>query len=728
MARMSLRWWLVLLLSAGLGGAGAVFFTSQGFETLQQLRQMERIPLTRNIAVLPGEVKVAGTAEGATIASHFTQTPCLYFQYIREVEERDSDGNTSWKTVENIRRASTIALRDSTAVIQLLSQRDQSHIEWQVARSFTRTDGSTRHTEYRIDPGQQLVAFGFAESRSNGMSLGFRQAGQYNPVITTNSSASVLGKIGASVLFRLWLGLTLSCVAIYALVCMFGIHRVLVFISIIAVTVALVLVQLSLLMMKADLHNAVERYDKQQAAVEVALRQNAIDALQSREMRLALAMSHTQLHQQFQRIPERWLAPLWQISLPALEVVISPQELELLQERKRGLDDVALSSVSGIWIMGISALVAVLAVFFGVKLIFVKRAIENIRTSKVVGVSCGLNEVLGRVEAINSRTLEAPLAGVPCMWYRYRVKEKRSSGGKTRWVTIEDRKEAVPFLCVDESGSLKIYPAKAEVISKHSESQYRGSRHYFVEWLASQDSLYALGPVAIDMKQDDRLCMREAGKKSLYLLSNLTERALLLRKARAGLALLTLAYSAGLYFVLAWLGLNGRFATTDFLFAAMLSPVFLLNLMIILHYNDLVFLRKRAMRNRANIEVALRKRKNLVPALNKIAHKFMQHEEALLRTVADMRRQWSAISVDSAAQGDLEHLVHQATAVVEAYPQLKAHSLTAKLIQQLTHLENEIAVLRQGYNDAVEEYNSRCKVFPDLLLARAFKFKLLKYI
>ena len=72
-------------------------------------------------------------------------------------------------------------------------------------------------------------------------------------------------------------------------------------------------------------------------------------------------------------------------------------------------------------------------------------------------------------------------------------------------------------------------------------------------------------------------------------------------------------------------------------------------------------------------------------------------------------------------------LLDRITGLREAYPELKGDTLTGDLIRRLTLLENEIALIRQGYNDAVERYNTRIAHVPEVLLALAFGFREANY-
>src|SRR5205809_7519248 len=55
---------------------------------------------------------------------------------------------------------------------------------------------------------------------------------------------------------------------------------------------------------------------------------------------------------------------------------------------------------------------------------------------------------------------------------------------------------------------------------------------------------------------------------------------------------------------------------------------------------------------------------------------------------------------------------------VEAYPQLKADQLFIRLQDELTGTENRIAVSRNDYNQAVNQYNAYIRQFPAVVTAK----------
>ena len=65
----------------------------------------------------------------------------------------------------------------------------------------------------------------------------------------------------------------------------------------------------------------------------------------------------------------------------------------------------------------------------------------------------------------------------------------------------------------------------------------------------------------------------------------------------------------------------------------------------------------------------------------------------------------------------------QLLAKTEAYPELKGNVVVQKLFKQIVTMENEIALMRQGYNDSVERHNTRIQRLPEVVLARLFRYQ-----
>ena len=105
----------------------------------------------------------------------------------------------------------------------------------------------------------------------------------------------------------------------------------------------------------------------------------------------------------------------------------------------------------------------------------------------------------------------------------------------------------------------------------------------------------------------------------------------------------------------------------------------------------------------------------------------MEHEQELQTALTKLRTANLELG-DSPDQIDqyndqVEALNRQLIARSEAHPELKASTLVAEFMEQVETTENYLSLLRNGYNDTVELYNTQIHSFPDLLLAKAFEFE-----
>ena len=76
-----------------------------------------------------------------------------------------------------------------------------------------------------------------------------------------------------------------------------------------------------------------------------------------------------------------------------------------------------------------------------------------------------------------------------------------------------------------------------------------------------------------------------------------------------------------------------------------------------------------------------------------------------------------------AAQGQLTQALGKLMVVNEAYPELKSNVNFLKLQDELAGTENRIAVERKNYNESVQAYNVKTRVFPNNIFAGLLGFK-----
>ena len=62
-------------------------------------------------------------------------------------------------------------------------------------------------------------------------------------------------------------------------------------------------------------------------------------------------------------------------------------------------------------------------------------------------------------------------------------------------------------------------------------------------------------------------------------------------------------------------------------------------------------------------------------------------------------------------------------ALKESYPDLKSNEMIDDFMNRLARMENEVSMMRSGYNDGVERYRSAKQRFPEVILSKLFRFE-----
>ena len=130
------------------------------------------------------------------------------------------------------------------------------------------------------------------------------------------------------------------------------------------------------------------------------------------------------------------------------------------------------------------------------------------------------------------------------------------------------------------------------------------------------------------------------------------------------------------------------------------------------------------------------RRADLVPNLVETVKAFATQEREVFTRVTEARARVGSIQatpelVDNpeafakfqAAQGELAGALSRLLVVAENYPQLKSDANFRDLQAQLEGTENRIAVARNRYIKAVQDYNVTVRSFPSNLTATVFGFK-----
>jgi LemA protein len=149
-----------------------------------------------------------------------------------------------------------------------------------------------------------------------------------------------------------------------------------------------------------------------------------------------------------------------------------------------------------------------------------------------------------------------------------------------------------------------------------------------------------------------------------------------------------------------------------------------------LTYNQLIILKERVSNAWSQIEVQLKRRYDLIPNLVSTVKGYASHESETFEKITEARtRAIGASSVEEQAQAEnqLSGTLKSLFAVAESYPELKADANFRQLQDELTDTESKIAFSRQFYNDTIQKFNTKIKLFPNNLIASSFNFKEMTY-
>ncbi len=132
----------------------------------------------------------------------------------------------------------------------------------------------------------------------------------------------------------------------------------------------------------------------------------------------------------------------------------------------------------------------------------------------------------------------------------------------------------------------------------------------------------------------------------------------------------------------------------------------------------------------ADVQNEYQRRADLIPNLVATVKAAGAQEKAILVEVTQARASASQVRVSPDQLGDPAQVAQFARAqgavtmslqrLQEAYPELRSQGNYTTLMSQLEGAENRITIARRDYNQAVQDYNTRIRTFPDAIGARIF--------
>lgn len=155
--------------------------------------------------------------------------------------------------------------------------------------------------------------------------------------------------------------------------------------------------------------------------------------------------------------------------------------------------------------------------------------------------------------------------------------------------------------------------------------------------------------------------------------------------------------------------------------------ILVLGLAAISMYNGLIKKKNFVDEAFSGMDVALKKRHDLLPNLIETVKAYMTHEKDLLVKVTELRSRAMNpnLTVDErvAAENQLGQAVGGIMVAVERYPDIKANTNFMQIQETMNEVEFEISAARKLYNAKVTDFNNAVEMFPTNIMANLMSLK-----
>lgn len=701
--------------------AGAYLLMKTGLDQLAHARQMERMPVTPMAILATGPYVIAGevSQELGTLTTPYSKTQAVYYRYKLEEEYRDSDGDKRIRTLESGERGGRFLLRDASGQVPIQPGHDVSAVEWRLERSYHSRSGRRIYSEWALKPGDTVRVVGSYNAEDEQMVFSGLEAFSLPALVSGHTLDVDSGDRLFGAAIRISIATGLLALGLALMLTAVKIHRFWVYVLVMSLAVIGTLSALGITKLNKEWSAIATLYES---------RYQQLGSQQDNPLVLADVAALQQLIRRstsggldrwmFRRVVEK------RLPIPELDARTAAMVQQVVESQPRGRYQHVWTS----WGLAAgSTVVALILIFFAIRTVKFKRLIEAVPTSSTQGLSFGLSELKGMVEVDDTHPpIRDPLRNEKCVAYDYKVEEKRGSGKNQKWHTLEHQTESVPFWLEDNHGRVLVHPEGAVIEYPKHHSEIRGDRRYTVRLLDTLVNVYCLGFAGLDREQPDRLTVQQ-DEGSPFLISTAEENDIVLGRGARGFVSTAVSLGLFLFAATALLAADGSFSPDNLLLSALTVPLVLCIYIGILHYNDIVFLKNRVDRARANIDTILQQRHDLWPNLEKVVKASLAHERKLLEAIAKLRGTNPA-KLNAAGQVDkliaYEQRVAQAVqARIENYPDLKNNEVIRQFMTIMTETENYLSLLRNSYTESAMIYNTRIQSLPDLVLAQLFRFR-----
>ena len=410
--------------------------------------------------------------------------------------------------------------------------------------------------------------------------------------------------------------------------------------------------------------------------------------------------------------------------------------------------------------------ISLACLFWWRSVVLFKRTVEDVPTSKVKGVFFGLNEVKGSV--MSDAPLQTYLTEKPSVWYEWSISEHwkkteryrdKDGNQKTRtksgWRKVDSGGNFQSFFLKDDTGELLIEPegAKVDAPSTMSSSCSPTDPFYYEKGpdraiansthrrrfsersLTPNDELYILGPAKL-RQEVAKPMIAQSKEAKYYFISTKSETQIIRSKNVWAFIIIIFSFVAALVVPVVAISVEtgvepqevmlenpGWIFVSGLIFLAVASLFYLTIL-----YNGLIRVRNRLIHAMGLIEIQLKRRHDLIPSLLKCVKGIASYETEVQELVASYRS--LGANETSREPGEIAEKINQGAGFVrglfvlsENYPDLSADQNYDSFMRALLDTEDRIALARQFYNDSLLALQDRLLTFPDVLVAKWFRFR-----
>jgi LemA protein len=147
-----------------------------------------------------------------------------------------------------------------------------------------------------------------------------------------------------------------------------------------------------------------------------------------------------------------------------------------------------------------------------------------------------------------------------------------------------------------------------------------------------------------------------------------------------------------------------------------------------INYNKFIKYKNRIEASWSRIDVALKRRFNLIPNLVKVVSEYQKHEADVFENSSkNFHAKVEDFDTRSKEEGEVTRSLGGILAVVENYPDLKSSTNFLALQNSLIEIEDDIMKARNQFNDNIARYNTLVESYPTKWIASINNFTKYEY-